>query len=71
MCVCSPESQTCPGLHKKKFSQQGKGGDYPHLVEPTYVQLQFSDQKIHGPVGAGKEESNEYDSWNTSSMKTE
>lgn len=53
MCVHSLESQTCPGLHKKER------GSRVREAEPAYVQLKFSGQ--HGPAGARKEESNEYD----------
>lgn len=27
VCICSPESQSHPGLHHRKQGQQGKGGD--------------------------------------------
>lgn len=31
MCACSPESQSCPGLQKKKHDQQLKGTSIPLL----------------------------------------
>ncbi|GAB0180003.1 hypothetical protein GRJ2_000465600 [Grus japonensis] len=29
MCICSPDSQSYPGMHQKKRDQQVKGGDSP------------------------------------------
>ena len=37
MCTCSPESQSYPGLHKRRHGQQDEGGDsvlYSALVRP-------------------------------------
>jgi len=68
MCICSPEGQPQPGLHKKKHDQQVKGGDSAPLLRsddtPLGVlcpALEPSAQERHGSVGAGPEESHPKD----------
>ena len=63
MCLCSPESQLCPGLYPMNCGLQVEGGDpvpllcagetLPGIVHPD---VESSVQKRHGPAGAYPEE---------------
>ena len=48
MCVCSPESQSHPGLHQKKHDQQVEGGDSPPLLRSRETHLEYCVQ-LWGP----------------------
>ena len=67
MCLYSPESQPCPGLHQKKHDQVEGGDPAPllcagetstGLLRPD---VKSSVQERHRPVGAHPEEVNKND----------
>jgi len=59
LCALSPKSQLYPGLHQKKGSQQGEGGDPSCCCETSAGVLcpcvESSVQERHGAVGAHPE----------------
>ena len=71
VCPHSPDGQAYPGLHQKKRSQQGEGGDPAPLlctgealpgVVPPYVESSVHER--HGPVGAYPEKGHKNDPLN-------
>lgn len=68
MCPCSPERQPYLGLHPKEHGQQVEGHDpapllYTGKASPGILclEVEFSVQERHGPVGVHPEEGHRND----------
>ena len=66
MCLQSPESQLCSGLHQKKYGQHAEGGDPAPQLRATkaspgvlHPDLGSSGQEIYRPVGLHPEDGQE------------